>query len=131
MKQKNSIIIVYGLLFILLAACTASSTVRVNMVGMNYGNTIDFSYETFTGYEVNRLDVKAGETIDLTYEMVINKGSLQIQVIAPNDGPIWEKLLLDSEADSVELRAEESGEYILRIDADNAGGSMEAEWSVK
>ena len=131
MNRKSLTIGVFSLLFLCLAACSASSTVRINMVGMNYGNTVDFTYQTFTGYEVNRLDVTAGETISLTYDMEINKGSLHLQVIAPNDTTVWEKMLLDSESDTVEFRVEQSGEYVLRIDADNAGGSMEAEWRVK
>ena len=131
MNRKSLTIGVFSLLFLCLAACSASSTVRINMIGMNYGNTVDFTYQTFTGYEVNRLDVTAGETISLTYDMEINKGSLHLQVIAPNDTTVWEKMLLDSESDTVEFRVEHSGEYVLRIDADNAGGSMEAEWRVK
>lgn len=131
MNKKLLTIGIFSLLFLCLAACSASSTVRINMIGSNWNNKIDFTYQTFTGYEVNRLDVTAGETISLTYDMVIDKGSLHLQVIAPNDKTVWEKMLLDSESDTVEFRAEHSGEYVLRIDADNAGGSMEAEWRVK
>jgi hypothetical protein len=103
---------------------------RVGWVGSSLPGEIAYRYQTFNGIETGRANVERGDTIDLTYQAEVTKGTLTIQLQAPDESIVWEETLREKSEGSANWIADQNGIYHVRIQGHQTGGSFEVRWSV-
>lgn len=103
---------------------------RVGWVGSSLPGEITYRYQTFNGVETGRANVEQGDTIDLTYQAEVTKGTLAIQLQAPDGSIVWEEILRETGAGSANWTADQNGTYHVRIQGDQTGGSFDVRWSM-
>jgi len=114
-----------------LAGC-AQSEVRIKCQGTNMPGHMAYRYDRFTGdAETHNVSVKAGQTLVLTYDVVVNAGTLSIQVDGPDNETVWEIALQEGAQDTVELALEEGGQYCVVVMGKKTGGSFDVSWELR
>ncbi|MGC9468017.1 MAG: hypothetical protein ACP5HS_05460, partial [Anaerolineae bacterium] len=98
--------------------------------GSEGSDYIRYRYETFTGTERNRVRLDEGETLDLSFDVTVEKGALEIAVLASNGDTLWERGFSESDSGSVALVAEQSGRYTVLVAGTATGGSFDVSWEV-
>jgi hypothetical protein len=114
----------------LLAACDQSSY-EIGMLETHLPGRWEASYQTFTGTKENTVRADAGQTLVLDYQVRVDKGSLSIEIIRPEGGPLWSVSLAEDGEDRVEIAIGQRGPHTIAIEGDNAGGRFELAWSLE
>jgi hypothetical protein len=107
------------------------TTVRLGWLGSNLPGRFSASYLTFTGAESRRVRADAGQTLILTYDIDVAKGTLTLQVEAPDSSVVWADSFPRGLRGSAELPLEQDGSYAIVVHGDNAGGSFLISWDLE
>jgi hypothetical protein len=113
----------------LLAGC-GSTTVQVGWVGSSVPGHIEYRYTTFDGVERKTFRAEAGQTTTFDCDVTVEKGTLLLQVVAPDGESLWEETFRQDTADTVTLTASQNGFHTVRIEGKATGGSFDISWSV-
>lgn len=115
---------------LIILALLTSCTRQVGWVGLNYGNTYDFSYQFFDGKETEGIEIGAGDTFRLTYDIEVNDGALNLELVDPNRAVVWQANFLEDAKDVFEFVPESGGRYTLNIIGDGTNGGVELRWKI-
>lgn len=118
-----------SLLILILVIVITGCDRRLLYVGNSTSNSIYGSYKLFSGTEDKNINLKQGEILNIKYSSEVTSGKLSIQLFNP-DG----KLVNDFKtnvSDDVEVKAEQSGKYQIKVTGDDASGSFDVNFSVK
>lgn len=124
--MKKLIIAISLITIALLTSCTR----QVGWVGLNYGNTFDFSYQFFDGKETERIEIGAGDTFELSYDIEVNDGALNLELIDPDQAVVWQMTFLEDAKDIFEFVPKSGGRYKLNIIGDSTKGGVELRWKI-
>ena len=116
------------ILLIAMLSLTACSRTQVGWVATNIGDTFEASYQRFDGQEVETYQLESGESFSLSYEIEVNKGSLTLELVDPEDHTVWEESFSEDAEDVFEFTPETSGRYRLLVIGDDTQGSFELNW---
>jgi len=117
------------LLSLCLTGCQQSEY-RQQMSGSNWGNRVEYSYQTFSGVEYNRLQAESGRVIFVDYAAKVTRGMLSMEIRDPVENLLWNVELVGDASDHVELPANLDGEYVLKIIGQDTGGAYSVQWGV-
>lgn len=115
---------------LIILALLTSCTRQVGWVGLNYGNTFDFSYQFFDGKETTRIEMGAGDAFRLSYDIEVNDGALHLELIDPDQAVVWQTTFLEDSKDVFEFVPESGGRYTLNIIGDGTKGGVELRWKI-
>ena len=118
-------------MILITAALLTSCTRQIGWVGLNYGNTFDFSYQFFDGKETERIEMAAGDTFRLSYDIEVNDGALNLELIDPDRDVVWQMTFLEDVNDVFEFIPETGGRYTLNVIGDGTNGGVELRWKIK
>lgn len=102
---------------------------RLLYVGNSTSNSINGSYKLFSGTEDKNINLKQGEILNIKYSSEVTSGKLFIQLFNPEKELI--KDFKTNASDDVEVKAEESGKYQIKVIGEDASGSFDVNFSVK
>ena len=102
---------------------------RLLYVGNSTSNSINASYKLFTGTEDKNINLKQGEVLNIKYTSEVTSGKLFIQLFNPEKELV--KDFKTNVSDDVEVKAEESGKYQIKIIGEDASGSFDLNFLVK
>lgn len=71
--------------------------------------------------------MESNQTIELSYDIAVEKGLINLEIIDPRNGVLWEKEIAEPEIDVVEVMTSESGLYHGVIQGNEAQGRFEVE----
>ena len=114
----------------LLVAC-GSSTVKIGWREFSGSKRKRANYVTFDGVQSKAFRVEAGQTIDLVCDVTVEKGALNIQLIAPDGETLWKETFREDREAFVGVTAAEDGLHILQIEGAKTGGGFDISWSVE
>ena len=100
------------------------------MSGSNWGNRVEYNYQTFNGMEYNRLQAESGWVIFVDYTACVTKGMLSMEIRDPDENLLWNTDLTGDTNHHVELPANLDGEYILKITGQETGGGFSVQWGI-
>ena len=123
MKKILTLIFIIAML-----SLTACSRTQVGWVATNIGDTFEASYQRFDGQEVETYQLESGESFSLSYEIEVDKGSLTLELVDPEDQLVWEESFSEDAEDVFEFTPETSGRYRLLVIGDDTQGSFELNW---
>ena len=118
-------------MILITVALLTSCTRQIGWVGLNYGNTFDFSYQFFDGKETERIEMAAGDTFRLSYDIEVNDGALNLELIDPDRDVVWQMTFLEDVNDVIEFIPETGGRYTLNVIGDGTNGGVELRWKIK
>jgi hypothetical protein len=98
-------------------------------MGNSTSNAMNGSFKLFTGTEDKKVKLKQGEILKIKYTSEVTSGKLFIQLFNPE-----KELVKDFESnasDDVEVKAEQSGKYQIKVIGEDASGSFDVKFSVK
>lgn len=98
-------------------------------IGNSTSNAMNGSFKLFTGTEDKKVKLKQGEILKIKYTSEVTSGKLFIQLFNPE-----KELVKDFESnasDDVEVKAEQSGKYQIKVIGEDASGSFDVKFSVK
>lgn len=102
---------------------------RLLYIGNSTSNAMNGSYKLFSGTEDKNINLKQGEILNIKYSSEVTSGKLFIQLFNP------EKELINdfktNASDDVEIKAEQSGKYQIKVIGEDASGSFDVSFSVK
>ena len=107
---------------------SSCSRTQVGWVATNLGNTFEASYRRFDGQEVETYQLESGKSFSLSYDIEVNEGSLTLELVNPEDEPVWEESFSENAEDVFEFTPETTGRYRLRVIGDDTRGSFELTW---
>jgi hypothetical protein len=113
---------------IAMMSTTACSRTQVGWVATNIGDTFEASYQCFDGQEVETHQLESGESFSLSYEIEVDKGSLTLELVDPEDQLVWEESFSEDAEDVFEFTPETSGRYRLRVIGDDTQGGFVLNW---
>lgn len=117
-------------LILIAAVLLTSCTRQVGWVGLNYGNTFDFSYQFFDGKETEKIEIEAGDTLTLSYDIEVNDGALNLELLGPDQAVVWQTSFLEDVNDVFEFTPTAGGRYTLNIIGDSTNGGVELRWKI-
>ena len=88
------------------------------------------SFGTLNASDPNEVSMTAGQTMDLSYSVTLNKGTLIITVLDPDERHIQHGVL-QSDKGGAQIVAETSGTYKVVATGREAGGKYDIRWNVK
>jgi len=118
-------------MILITVALLTSCTRQIGWVGLNYGNTFDFSYQFFDGKETERIEMAAGDTFRLSYDIEVNDGALNLELIDPDRDVVWQMTFREDVNDVFEFIPETGGRYTLNVIGDGTNGGVELRWKIK
>jgi hypothetical protein len=99
-----------------------------SQVGSRSNSHITYSYKYFDGTYPQKIHTKIGQTIIFSYKSEVVKGTLQMQVMDPENIMVSE---FDSNTEAIkEIVAEKTGNYILNILGTETEGSFSVSWKI-
>jgi hypothetical protein len=98
--------------------------------GSSVPGHIEYRYTTFDGVERKTFRAEAGQTTTFDCDVTVEKGTLLLQVVAPDGESLWEETFRQDTADTVTLTASQNGFHTVRIEGKATGGSFDISWSV-
>ena len=107
---------------------SSCSRTQVGWVATNLDNTFEASYRRFDGQEVETYQLESGKSFSLSYDIEVNEGSLTLELVSPEDEPVWEESFSENAEDVFEFTPETTGRYRLRVIGDDTRGSFELTW---
>ena len=107
---------------------SSCSRTQVGWVATNLDNTFEASYRRFDGQEVETYQLESGKSFSLSYDIEVNEGSLTLELVNPEDEPVWEESFSENAEDVFEFTPETTGRYRLRVIGDDTRGSFELTW---
>ena len=114
---------------VLLIGC-GRSTVKVGWIGSSGPGYTGYRYITFDGLERATFRAEAGQNISLDYDFAVEKGTLTLEIVAPDGESLWERTYHEDADESVTLTAPQKGRYQVRLEGEATGGSFDLSWSV-
>ena len=129
MNTRNYLLLAVMFLLLFGSACTQSS-IRVGYSSTNIGKKMQAHYKTFDGIESKAQNLDAGQSMTLRYEAEVTKGTLEILVLDPQSEEVWSVSLESDDSGSFELVSGEGGNYVIRINAYDTGGSYKITWEL-
>ncbi|MBP1904662.1 hypothetical protein J2Z32_001285 [Paenibacillus turicensis] len=124
-KLGNLISLLILTLVIVITGCDR----RLLYIGNSTSNAMNGSYKLFSGTEDKNINLKQGEILNIKYSSEVTSGKLFIQLFNP------EKELINdfktNASDDVEIKAEQSGKYQIKVIGEDASGSFDVSFSVK
>jgi hypothetical protein len=102
---------------------------RLLYVGNSTSSSINGSFKLFTGTENKNIKLKQGEILNIKYTSEVTSGKLFIQLFNPEKELV--KDFKTNASDDVEVKAEESGKYQIKVIGEDASGSFDVNFSVK
>lgn len=129
MYLKSILSLCLSLVAFLAPACSTSQ-VRVDFIGSQRGNHMEFDYDLFTGHEQKTFDLEQGQTMDLDYDLQVESGSLTLQFIDNSGMVSWEESFQDDAAGSATLNIDRDGLYKLSVSGEKAKGGFEIDWDL-
>jgi hypothetical protein len=102
---------------------------RLLYVGNSTSSSINGSFKLFTGTENKNINLKQGEILNIKYTSEVTSGKLFIQLFNPEKELV--KDFKTNASDDVEVKAEESGKYQIKVIGEDASGSFDVNFSVK
>ncbi|MCB2214068.1 hypothetical protein KQH50_01610 [bacterium] len=118
-----------ALLLILLATLTAC-TRQVGWVGMNYGTTLQASYQFFDGPKTETIRLEGGETFIMDYDVNVDDGALTLQWIGPGRTLVWEETFTADAEDVYTFSPNADGRYTLRVLGEETEGGFDLQWEI-
>ena len=134
MRSRNQMVLasfVCLLVGSLLAGCDAASSLRIGWRELGGRNRTRAQYVTFDGRQAKSFRVEAGPTIEIHSEVVVDKGSLAVQLISPDGEVVWDETFREDRQAFTTVTASTDGRHIVRVEGDETGGSFDVSWSVK
>ncbi len=132
MKSRTNLIFqCLTLLFsaLLLVGC-GSSSIKIRWRESSGLKHTRANYASFEGVEKKKFRAKDGEIIALEGEVTVEKGTLTIKLVAPDDKILWEETYRQDDDLSINVTVSEKGFYTLRIEGDETGGGFDLSWDV-
>lgn len=114
---------------VMLAGCSGNSTFKRGWVESSLPGRRTARFAYFDGTERASFSVQEGERIDLTLDLDIQGGNLSLRVIDPAGDIMWEETYRQAAQDSLSFQAQESGRCQLVLEAEDAKGSYNIQWS--
>lgn len=102
---------------------------RLLYIGTNDTNEIKATFKLFSGNEGRNIKLKQEDILNIKYTSEVTSGKLLIQLFDPEG-----KLVNDfktNASDDVEVKAEQSGYYRIKVIGEDASGSFDVSFSVK
>lgn len=127
-SQQRWIIFTIVVLFSLsmLSACNY----RRGWVEVMYTDRMRATYDLLDGQHGTTVTLAAEEVMTLEYDLEVTKGSLSLQVVAPDKDMIWEGNFHNSSTGSISVSAPIEGRYRLLIIGDETSGSFDLHWEI-
>jgi hypothetical protein len=133
MRSRTRAALIIASLFVataLLVGC-GSTNLRIGWRSFNGSNRKRAKYVSFDGLESKTFRVEAGRTIELASQVTVEKGTLHLELIAPDGERLWGETFSEDRHAFATVSAQESGLYIVRIEGRETEGSFDVSWSVK
>jgi len=89
------------------------------------------SYVSFDGVESRTFRAEPGRTIELASEVTVEKGTLRVELIAPDGETLWSETFREDRHAFATVTAREPGLYIVRIEGRETGGGFDVSWTVR
>ena len=128
-KTTFTVLLTAVVIMLLSSACTHTS-IRVGYSSTNVGKKMQAHYKTFDGIESKMQNLDAGQTMTLSYEAEVDKGTLEILVLDPQSDEVWSVTLESDDSGRFEMTSGEGGNYVIRINAYDTGGSYKVTWEL-
>ena len=123
MKKVLFAVVLISALFL-----TSCSRTQIGWVATNLGNTFEASYRRFDGQEVETYQLESGESFSLSYDIEVDEGTLTLELVSPEDEPVWQESFSENAEDGFEFTPETTGRYKLLVIGDDTQGSFELNW---
>lgn len=123
MKRRLVYICIAILLIFNLYSCNTGSCTTILSVETNTSSEKAMKYEKFSGYKIYKFNVGEGEEITVAVSITSESGELDAYIAKDNDKPnaVYEGNNIPTSDFTVNIT--ESGEYTIRLDAENHKGS--------
>lgn len=129
MYLKSILSLLLSLIALMTPACS-NSQVRVGFVGSQVGNSMEYDYSLFTGREQKTLDLEQGQTLDLNFDVLVESGSIRLQLIDNNGNVPWEEYFQEDSSGSVDLQIDGDGFYKISVTGQKAEGGFDIDWEL-
>ena len=114
----------------LLVGC-GSTSLRIGWRSFGGANRKRASYVSFDGVESRTFRAEAGRTIELASEVTVEKGTLRVELIAPDGETLWSETFREDRHAFATVTARDPGLYIVRIEGRETGGGFDVSWTVR
>ena len=125
--MKKALFLMTLAAFLLLTSCTT----QIGWVGIRYDNTVDLSYRSFNGRQIERFRLDGGQKYTLDYDVICTDGMLTLQVTRPDGSLAWEATFNQDTQGSFEYLSSSGGLYTLRILGDDTRGGVQFHWQLE
>jgi hypothetical protein len=126
MDRKFRFLIICTIL--IAAAMLTGCTRRVMWSGNSYPGNMEAKFQYFNGEEKTPFNLKQGDSVTFTYDSKVEKGTLSIKVVSPDNKDVLE--LESNKQGTKDLKAETGGKYKVVIAGAEAGGSYDVKWKI-
>jgi hypothetical protein len=126
MVMKTVVLLLLGI-----TACTGGMSLKVGWVEQSGFNHTTASYSTFSGAQRRQVEVAAGQTLTLNFDVTVNKGTLTLRILDPDNNIEWERAFSSNDAGLVEVYVDSGGAYQIAIIGEQTGGSFDLNWQVQ
>lgn len=128
--RKPRLISIVTLLLVTSFLTACSPQVRIAWAGSSFGNQMDYSYRTFTGTEAATVNADAGQSLAVDYSVTVEKGTLSLRIVGPEDEVLWEEEYRDDASGETSLVLAEAGAYRIGVEGEDTGGSFDIVWQL-
>lgn len=128
MERKLKTLTLCTIIVVILTVLTACQE-RAMWVGNSYPGNMEARYKYFNATEAVTFNLKEGDTVAFTYDSKVDKGSLSIKIVDPDNKTVME--LQSNQKGTEELKAEKGGNYKVIIKGSKASGSYDVKWEIE
>lgn len=128
---RKLILILAAVALAALVGCESSSSLKVGWVETSSANQHTARYATFSGTESTGVAVEGGQSLTVDYDVTVEKGTLKLAILTPNDETIWEQTFSEGDTGQARVTAAENGRYHIDITGSDTGGSYDISWEIE
>lgn len=127
MKRKLKALTLCAIIIAAISILTAC-TEQVMWSGNSYPGNMDASFKYFNGPQDMPFKLNEGDTVTFTYDSKVDKGSLSIKIVDPDNKTVKE--LPSNQKGTEEIKAEKGGNYKVIITGNKTSGSYDVKWKI-
>lgn len=132
--MKNVKLFAVAMLCVLLATCLAGCRIKAGTFSeacVELPKSISCESTLFNGSKKYTVRAQSGQTLTLDYDVMLDKGTMDIQIKNADGDVIWETAIDDAATDTADLPIEKDGKYQVVLKGDDMGGEYDVSWDVK
>jgi len=124
-----AVVVAVAFTSVLTAGCEVSVMSYEKNYTRKHEGRMSTSFKLLQGTKENKLRVDAGQLVKFKYESTLNKGTLSLTVLGPDETQVME--FPSGEAGEKELSIPQSGTYLIKVQAEKASGHYSITWTIE